>query len=415
MAEVLNKEDMWDMVVGASAIATGGGGTGPTREQFDAYVDPVLAKGVKPTLIDPSELGDDQTVYMEMGVGGGVRAADRERYLSSGIACWWRRDIDATAWIADELQKKDHLYPLGDWAEIPGNDWREVVNQRMEEMVGSPAEASLAFEIGPSNFRQMLTAAEAGIPLIDADIAGYRAVPELSLSSFNIHGVPAQPVLFSSPWGEIMILEQIISWQRMEDIARHLAIVSGGGHRGLMAFDGKTVREKTFSGTISKARNVGRAIRAAREAGQDVTEAAARETNGYVLFRGKVQVRINEDHTAFIWGTERIHGTGEFEGQTFKIWYKNENHMTWIGDRPYVMSPDLVTVLDAETGYGLSNFDTTAWDYGRDVTVLGVPCDPLWRTERGLRIFHPWRWGFACDYTPIDEAVAAVTPRSGSH
>ncbi len=287
---------------------TGGGrSTGPTREQFDAYVDPVLAKGGQADA-DRTRAGwaGDQTVYMEMGVGGGVRAADRERYLSSGSPAGGDVTSTRPPGSADEAQKKDHLYPLGDWAEIPGNDWREVVNQRMEEMVGSPAEASLAFEIGPSNFRQMLTAAEAGIPLIDADIAGYRAVPELSLSSFNIHGVPAQPVLFSSPWGEIMILEQIISWQRMEDIARHLAIVSGGGHRGLMAFDGKTVREKTFSGTISKARNVGRAIRAARVVGQDVTEAAARETNGYVLFRGKVQVRINEDHTAFVWGTERI-------------------------------------------------------------------------------------------------------------
>jgi DUF917 family protein len=130
-----------------------------------------------------------------------------------------------------------------------------------------------------------------------------------------------------------------------------------------------------------------------------------------VLFRGIVQTRINEDHTAFIWGTERILGTGDWQGQTFRIWYKNENHMTWIGDRPFVMSPDLVTVVDAETGYGLSNFDANAWDYGREVAVLGVPCDPLWRTERGLRIFHPWRWGFACDYTPIEDAIDAAGAR----
>ncbi len=70
---VLSKEDMWDMVVGGSAIATGGGGTGPTREQFDAFVDPILSRGVNPTLLDPEELKDDQTVYMGVGVGGGVR------------------------------------------------------------------------------------------------------------------------------------------------------------------------------------------------------------------------------------------------------------------------------------------------------------------------------------------------------
>jgi DUF917 family protein len=408
MPVILNKEDMWDMVVGGSAIATGGGGTGPTRKQFDAYVDPVLERGVKPTLVDPSELRDDQTVYMGVGAGGGVRAADRERYLSPGMGAWWRRDIDPVAWVRDELNRQDYLYPLGDWAEIPGSDWTAVAERRMAELYGSAAEAQLPFEIGPNVFRQMLAAAENSLPLVDADIAGYRAVPEVSLSSFNIHGVPAQPVLFSSAWGDIIHLEQTVSWQRMEDIGRHLAIVSGGGVRGLMAFDGRTVREKSFNGTVSKARNVGRAIRAARERGQDVAEAAAREAGGHVLFRGIVQARINEDHTAFIWGTERILGTGDWHGQTFRIWYKNENHMTWIGDRPFVMSPDLVTVVDAETGYGLSNFDANAWDYGREVAVLGVPCDPLWRTERGLRIFHPWRWGFACDYTPIEDAIAAA-------
>jgi DUF917 family protein len=254
----------------------------------------------------------------------------------------------------------------------------------------------------------MLAAAEQGLPLVDADITGCRAVPELSLSSFNIHGVPAQPALFASAWGDITLVERVVSWQRLEDIARHLAIVSGGGLRGLMAFDGRTVREKAFNGSVSRAWGVGKAIRAAREQGADVAGAAAQAVDGHVLFRGIVQARVNEDHTAFIWGTERIIGRGDYAGQTLKIWYKNENHMTWIGDRPFVMSPDLVTVLDAETGYGLSNFDANAWEYGREVAVLGVACHPLWRTERGLRIFHPWRWGFACDYTPIEDAIASL-------
>lgn len=402
---VLTKEDLWDLVVGGSAIATGGGGVGPTREQFDAYVDPILAQGVEPALIDPADLPDDATVYMGVGAGGGVTRADRERYLSPGMLAWWRRDIDPVHWVRDRLREYDYLYPLGDWASPPDADWEQTVNRRMAELCGAPADAYLAFEIGPNVFRQILAAALVGKPQVDADTAGYRAVPEVSLCSFNIHGVPAQPVLFSSAWGDIIVLERVISWQRMEDINRHLAIVSGGGVRGTMAFDGATVREKTFGGTVSKALAIGRAIRAARERGDDVADAAAHAAGGRVLFRGTVLARLNEDHTAFIWGTERIIGTGADAGKTLKIWYKNENHMTWIGDRPFVMSPDLVTVLDAETGYGLSNFDANAWEYGRAVAVLGVPCHPLWRSERGLRIFHPWRWGFACDYVALEDAV----------
>ncbi len=407
-ARTFEKEDLWDLVVGGSAIATGGGGTGPTRKQFDAYVDPILAGGVQPTLLDPSELVDDATVYMPVGAGGGVTRADRERYLSSGMAGWWRQDINPTQWVRDRLREYDNLYPQGDWAAPPDENWNELVNLRMVELHGAEADAHLVFEIGPNVFRSMLDAALSGKPLIDADIAGYRAVPEVSLCSFNIHGVPAQPVLYASAWGDLIVLERVVSWQRMEDIGRHLAVVSGGGVRGMMAFDGATVREKTFNGTVSKALEVGRTIRAAQGRGDDVAQAVADTTAGHVLFRGTVLARLNEEHTAFIWGTERILGTGDWAGQTFKIWYKNENHMSWIDDAPFVMSPDLITVIDPETGYGLSNFDGSVWDYGREVAVLGAPCHPLWRSERGLRIFHPARWGFACDYTPIEEAVAAA-------
>jgi DUF917 family protein len=407
---VLGKEDLWDLVVGGSAIATGGGGTGPTREQFDAYVDPILAEGVTPTLIDPHELDDNATVYMGVGAGGGVRRVDHEQYLTPTMHGWWRADINPTDWIRDRLREQDYLYPLGGWAELPDASWGSVITDRMVQIAG-PADAYLAFETGPMVFRQLLTAASEGKPLVDADTAGYRAVPEVSLCSFNIHDVPAQPVVFASAWGDLLVLERTTSWQRMEDIGRHLAVASGGGVRGLIAVNGATVRDKACAGSLSKALAVGRAIRAARERHEDVAEAAATSAGGQVIFRGTVLARINEDDTAFIWGTERLIGTGLWAGETFRIWYKNENHMSWIGDRPFVMSPDLVTVLDAETGYGLSNFDAPAWDYGHEVAVIGVPCHPWWRTERGLRMFHPWRWGFACDYVPIDDAVSREKAR----
>lgn len=407
-AEILGKEDMWDMVIGGSVISTGGGGTGPTRERFDEFVDPLLEQGVQPMLLDPEEIEDDATIYFGIGAGGGVRRVDRERYLLPVVNDAWRADIDRQQWIRDQWRDIDRLYPIGSWADFESGDARDRTAARLAELCGSEADAILPFEIGPNSFRQMLTAAQSGLPLVDADVAGCRAVPEISLSSLNIHDVPAEPVVMATAWGDLLVLEKSPSWQRTEDIGRHLAVVSGGGCSGLMALDGETVRTKTFNHSVSRARSIGQAVRASRERGEDAVEAAAKAAGGHVIFRGTVVARLNEDDTAFIWGTERIAGTGKWEGQTLKVWYKNENHMTWINDRPFVMSPDIVTVVDAETSYGLSNFDGAAWDYGREVAVIGVPCHPLWRSERGLRIFHPVRWGFACDYTPIEEAIAQM-------
>ena len=46
----------------------------------------------------------------------------------------------------------------------------------------------------------------------------------------------------------------------------------------------------------------------------------------------------------------RIKGTGKYAGQTLKIWFKNENQISWIDEKSYVTCPDPFTVVDRETG-----------------------------------------------------------------
>jgi DUF917 family protein len=336
-----------------------------------------------------------------------VRREEKETWLSSpGWGARSRPGYDQTAWINARLDELDYLYPLSSWSERPGPGWREMAEDRLRQALGREATAYMPFEIGPRVYQTVLDAASKGKPAVDADGAGYRAVPEVSLSPLNVTEARIGPVVLATGWGDLMLIEKVLNWQRLEDISRHVAVASGGGVSGMMAFSGETIRAGAVAGTISKAQSVGRAIRAARDAGRDPVAAAAEAAGGYVLFRGRVLAQLNEEKGAFIWGDERLEGTGDFAGHSFRIWYKNENHMSWLDGRPYVMSPDAVTVLDAETGQGLSNFAGGDWFWGREVGVIGVPCAPIWRTERGLRIFHPWRWGFACDYRPIEEVVA---------
>ncbi len=400
-AALLSKEDLWDLVIGGSILSTGGGGIGPNRNQFDGVVDPVLAGGATPTLVDPAELSSDEIVYMRSGAGGGVTRRDRERYLVPGIETWWRDDIDPKRWIEDRLSEMEYLYPVGPWSPPPAG-WEEALIARAGEMHGPP-DAYMAFEVGPNTFSQALSTAAAGLPLVDADAAGHRAVPEASLLSFNVHGVSPEPVVYGSAWGDVIVVERVISWQRLEDIARHLAIASGRSVRGFIAMDGDTVARNACKGSISKAIAIGNAVRSARESGDGVVSAIASAAGGRLLYEGIIVTRVNENRGAFIWGTVHLTGAGRWKGTSYRIWYKNENHMTWLDGRPHAMSPDIVTVIDPETGYGLSNFDAAAWEHGRAVAVVGIPSHPMWRTSRGLGIFHPSRWGFVSDYTPLED------------
>ncbi len=410
---LLDATDLWDMAVGGAALATGGGGVGPTREQFDSVVGPALQRGARPALVDAADVPDDELVYIGAGVGGGVRREEKERWLSNpGWEARWRPGFDPAAWIQSQLDELDYLYPASSWSERPDPEWRNVAEYRLQDLLGRPSYAYLPFEIGPNVYMTLLDAAAKGKPVVDGDVAGHRAVPEVSLCSLNVNEARIGPVVLATAWGDVMVLEKVLNWQRLEDLSRHVAVSCGGGVAGMMAFPGSVIRTGAVTGTISKAMQVGRAIRAALAAGDDPAGAAARAAGGRVLFRGRVLARLNEEKGAFIWGDERLEGSGDFAGHTFRIWYKNENHMSWLDGRPHVMSPDLVTVLDAQTGYGLSNFGANDWYWGREVAVVGVPCAPIWRTERGLRIFHPWRWGFACDYRPI-ETVTGQGSASG--
>jgi DUF917 family protein len=405
----LTKEDLWDLSVGGSVFSTGGGGAGPTREQFDTMVDAALATGVTPRLITVDEVPDDAVVFMGTGAGGGVTREEKEKWLSGpGWRARFLPGYNQNEFVRARIRELEHLYPLCDWSEVPGADWMGAAEKRLTELVGKEPFAYLAFEIGPNAFNSVLTAAARGKALVDGDTAGHRAVPETSQNALNIIGAPLTPVVLTTAWGDLIVYEKLLSYQRMEDMNRALAATSGGSVSAQAAVSGATLkRGGVVAGTFSRARRVGRAVREALAAGRDPVDAAVAAAEGYLLFRGRILAQVNEDKHAFIWGDEYFEGTGAYRGHTFRIWYKNENHMSWLDGKPYVMSPDIITVLDARTGIGLSNFATWDWTWGREVAVVGIPCAPMWRTERGLRIFHPQRWGFACEYIPIEEAVRA--------
>jgi len=408
----LGKEDLWDISVGGSVFSTGGGGAGPTRAQFDTLVDDQLAAGVQPRLIPVEDVPNDAIVFMGSGAGGGVTREEKGRWLSNpGWATRYIPGYNQNAFVRARISELEHLYPLSAWSEIPGPEWMGAAERRLSELLSTEAFAYLAFEIGPNAFQSVLTAAAKGRPLVDGDTAGHRAVPETSQNALNIVHAPLAPVVVTTAWGDMLVYEKLLSYQRMEDLNRAIAATSGGGVSALVGVSGATMkRGGVVVGTFSRAQAVGRAVRRACATGDDPVEAAVEAAGGNLLFRGRIVAQVNEDKHAFIWGDEYFEGTGACAGHTFRIWYKNENHMTWLDGEPYVMSPDGVTVLDAQTGMGLSNFAHWDWTWGREVAIIGVPCAPIWHTERGLRIFHPARWGFACEYTPIEEAVRRRRP-----
>ena len=395
MIKKLNKQDIWCLIYGAAALATGGGGSAPTYEEFSHQADPILNKGYEAKLIDPKDLSDEDYVFMNVGCGGGITREYRERYMI------WPPYHPPEGWY----KQIDLIFPLNSWSEKVDTGATEEHLKKLEELVGHKPDAYLAFEIGPLDAGELLDAARRGLPLVDADCSGYRAVPELSLTKLNVINAPITPYTIATAWNDVLIGTKVLSHQRWEDVCRSIAIFSGGGCSPAMALKGKTVKEGTAHNTFSLAIKVGKAVLDATEKGGDPIEAILKTTGGYEIFEGKVAAFTHEVKGAFDWGSAWIEGEGDYKGKTFRLWYKNENQISWIDEKPYVTCPDPFTVIDKETGLGLSNFRPEWWTPGKEVAVTALKSHEFWRSERGLKIYNPKHFGFDIPYVPIENKL----------
>ncbi len=153
---------------------------------------------------------------------------------------------------------------------------------------------------------------------------------------------------------------------------------------------------------MTKCLELGRTIRLAREAGDDPVSAAVKILGGWLLFKGEVTRKDWEDRGGYMYGTTYLLGLDEFEGHTFKAWFKNEYHVAWRDDVPLVTSPDLICLVDAETAEPKTN---TVISSGDRMAVIGAKGLEAFRGERGLASLGPRYFGFDIEYVPIEESV----------
>jgi hypothetical protein len=104
-----------------------------------------------------------------------------------------------------------------------------------------------------------------------------------------------------------------------------------------------------------------------------------------------------------MFGITHIQGTGQYKGQKLDVWFKNENHVSWLNGKPWVCSPDLVTLAQRESGQGITN---TQIKQGDEVVAVGIRGLEVFRTEFGLdHAAGPRYFGFDIDYVPIEELI----------
>lgn len=355
-------QDVIDILVGCTILGTGGGGD--LDEGLEA-VKKAFDKNKEFKLLSFDEI-QDEAYYVNPYFCGSISPSDEEQEKES-----------------NELI---------------------VAVESLEEYMGKEFDGIISVEYGGDNTGQAMSAAAMlGKYIVDCDAAG-RAVPELQFSTYSITGQPISPFSVATKYGDTVIFQKVLNDERAEALSRAMAVatdntVGMADH----PIQGKKLRTSVIPSALSYAGKVGKAQREAIENEENPIDKIIEAAHGYLLFKGKVNAGTQwEIKDGFTIGTICIDGIDEFTNHDFKIWYKNENMISWKNGEVFITCPDLICVVDNKTGYPITNPNCKE---DQDVAVLGFKAHELWRSEKGLELLNPNFFGFDINFIPIEEMI----------
>jgi len=355
--------DMDDLALGAAVLGTGGGGD-PHIGKLTAAA--TMRRHGEVALIALDDLADDDLVIPAAMMG-------------------------APTVMVEKLPRGDEIVRAVDG---------------LQAYLGRPIRAITPIEAGGLNSTTpFIVASHLGLPVVDADGMG-RAFPELQMVTMTLHGIAATPMAIGDEKGNTAILNTVDNvWA--ERIARTMTIQMGGvAMIALYAMSGAQARGALVPGTVSLAIHVGQAIRGARAQKSDPITAVLGVTGGRRLFTGKIVDVSRRTERGFARGEATIHGLDVDDGHELVIQFQNENLIALNDGQVVASVPDLITVLDAETGEPVT---TETLRYGFRVVVVGMPCADAWRSEAALALVGPRVFGYDVDYSPLQPRMPTTT------
>jgi len=357
MTERITLDNIDDFATGATVLGTGGGG--------DPYIGTLMARQAieehgPVELIDPQDVPADELVVPSAMLGAPTVMVEK----------------------------------------LPRGSESTDAFEALETYMGQEAYATMSIEAGGLNSTvPIAVAAELGLPLVDADGMG-RAFPEVQMVTLTMGGISATPMSIADEKGNSVFLETNDN-EWAEQFARTTSIEMGGSCMiATYAHTGAELREHAILNSMSLAREIGETIRTAKANSADPVDELLELTDGFELFEGKILDVERRTEGGFAVGEATIDGMGAYEGRSLQLDFQNENLVARDSEHGIVASvPDLITVLDGETGDPIT---TEGLQYGHRVRVVGMPCAEQWRTDAGLELVGPRYFNYDIDYTPIE-------------
>ena len=356
----LSEPDVAAVALGAGVLGTGGGGN--VRHGFLRVRDQ-LRRGRRIEVVGPDELALEDAVILISGIGA----------------------------------------PTVGYEKPDAGDESTRALRAVEERCGVKARALMAAEIGGANaLEPMIAAAMVGLPVVDGDTMG-RAFPEMHMTTLAIHGVSELPAALADDKGNLVMFEAVASDRWFEKLVRASTVAMGC--TAVMAsapIHARHVKAFGIQHSVSQAWRIGVAIQAARQNKADPVAAVLESENGTLLFAGKICDLERCTGGGFSRGHFSVQGLGTAGDERLGVEFQNENLIARRENTPVATVPDLISVLESDTGRPVS---TEELRYGQRISVIGIPCAPILRSARALAVLGPAAFGYEEDFVPLGEYV----------
>lgn len=349
----IGKEEIEKIAIGAALLGTGGGG--------DPFIGKLMAlqavdKHGPIKLLDVDELNDDDLVVPSAMMGAPTVMVEK----------------------------------------VPSGEESVEAFKSLEEYLGRKITATMPIEAGGVNsLLPLALAANLNLPVVDADGMG-RAFPELQMVTFYLDNINASPMVLADEKKNSIILNAVDGlWT--EKIARAATMTMGGSLlNAIYPMSGLQVKNSSIHGSLSLEERLGDIILKSKQPIEDLKKAL----DGYELFNGKIVDVERKTDGGFVRGMARFEGLNDDQGSECTLEFQNENLVCLVDNQPKCLTPDLITVLDAETGMPIT---TEGLKYGMRTIVLGMPTDKKWRTKKGIETVGPGYFGYDYEYQPIEQ------------
>lgn len=366
---MFSSEDIDNLLEGLAILGTGGGGS---PEWGRAILEHDLEMGRSVTLVDPQDVPDD-AIIASGGFMGSVK-------------------------ILDKINPKDLVRRWDERFEL------QEAFKLMEKSIGRRIDYVVAFEMGGLNTPVILTlGARTGIPVVDGDGLG-RAAPETQMVSFIGHGVSLTPMPLVDAAGNAIVVHHGVESTFPDSIGRWMITRGGGlGANAHYPMSGAQLKTCVIPNTITKATQLGAALKKARLNNQDPVAIVAEQLGGIHLHTGEI-LTIEEKEWEGFYFTNVILSGG------VRLIIKNETMALYLDGKPATIFPDLILMLDPVSGRGLMSANLKIGDM---VALVVVACHPRLReamaSDIGRSAFSPTRFGQPdLQYEPLEELLPKI-------